>query len=51
MTKTHFVTTINWAGGPKMKKKKLIWKKGGVIIITDFLVTNTFKRRGDVDSC
>lgn len=33
------------------KKKQLIWKKGGVIIIIDFLVINIFKSRGDVDSC
>lgn len=51
MTKTHFVTTVNWAGGPKMKKKLVDLEKRGVIIITDFLVTNTFKSRGDVDSC
>lgn len=30
MTKTHFVTTINWAGGPKMKKKIVdLEKRGG----------------------
>lgn len=43
---------VNWVGGLKMKKKNSWFgKKGGVIIIIDFLVINIFKSRGDVDSC